>query len=220
MNYFSIAENMLLTIGVALLSVFAISQVSRSSQAQENIEEFEHLFDYATADIQDFEDVNHVLSNEIKDLAFLSQSEHRLSYSVENDKNLSASIDNPLGVLKIERLNISVPVYHGSRDTVLDKGAGWIAYTAPINKNGNIGIAAHRDSFFRPLKDVELGDVVEVSSLFGVRKFRVNKIQIVSPERVDVLKNSGVNQITLVTCYPFYFVGKAPKRFIVSALEI
>lgn len=220
MNYFSIAENMLLTIGVALLSAFAISQVSRFSQAQQSIEEFEHLFDYANAGVHDFEGVNYVLSSEIKDLAFQGQTEHRLSYSLENDKNLTASIDSPLGVLKIERLNINVPVYHGSRDTVLDKGAGWITYTAPIDKNGNIGIAAHRDSFFRPLKDVKLGDLVEVSSLFGARKYRVNKIQIVSPERVDVLKNSGVNQITLVTCYPFYFVGKAPKRFIVSALEI
>src|SRR4029453_10378226 len=84
-------------------------------------------------------------------------------------------------------------------------------------ETGNVGIAGHRDSFFRGLKDLSRDDLVKVTTLSGVYQYRVEDIQIVKPTNLLVLKDSSSPTLTLVTCYPFYYVGDAPKRFIVKA---
>lgn len=124
----------------------------------------------------------------------------------------------PEGVLRIPKFGLQVPVYEGTSDLTLNRGAGRIAGTAAIDStNGNIGIAAHRDGFFRPLKDIEVGDTVFIDTLTATREYTVSSLDIVEPDDVGVLKPTAGASITLVTCYPFYFVGSAPKRFIVKA---
>jgi len=126
----------------------------------------------------------------------------------------------PLGLLIIEDLNIQVPIYNGTDEHILDRGAGRIKGMAKMDEDGNLGISAHRDSFFRGLKDIEKGDIVLVQSAHGVEKYAVSDIRIVPKSDVSVLEPVDHKTLTLVTCYPFYHVGAAPKRFIVTALPV
>ena len=136
------------------------------------------------------------------------------------EEALKADFPPPLGLLVISDLNIEVPIYNGTEDHILNRGAGRIKGMAKMNENGNLGISAHRDSFFRGLKDIELGDVVLVQSAYGVEKYEVTDINIVPKEDVSVLAPVEQKTLTLVTCYPFYHVGAAPKRYIVTALPV
>jgi sortase A len=123
----------------------------------------------------------------------------------------------PLATLRLARLNIRVPVFEGTDELVLNRGVGWISGTARPGEPGNIGIAGHRDGFFRALKDASHGDTIELSTLRGTRVYAVDQIEIVTPDNVSVLQPRRVPSLTLVTCYPFYFVGDAPQRFILHA---
>ena len=125
--------------------------------------------------------------------------------------------DPPLGVLLIDHLDIQVPVYNGTDELTLNRGVGRIKGTARIDADGNLGIAGHRDSFFRPLKDIEVGDRMELKTAGGTVTYAVSSIEIVEPDDVSVLSPTLERTITLVTCYPFYYVGHAPKRYIVKA---
>jgi len=126
----------------------------------------------------------------------------------------------PLGVLRIGRLKIEVPILAGTSDVVLDRGVGHIEDTAAPGTPGNIGIAGHRDGFFRPLKDIALGDKLDVETVTGRSTYRVEKIWIVNPDDVSVLDPTETASVTLVTCYPFYFIGSAPQRLIVRAIAV
>lgn len=124
----------------------------------------------------------------------------------------------PEAVLRIPKLGLEVPIYEGTSDLTLNRGAGRISGTAEIDsETGNVGIAAHRDGFFRPLKDIKVGDAMFVDTVMATRQYRVTRLVIVDPSDVSVLDPTPASAITLVTCYPFYFVGSAPKRFIVHA---
>ena len=123
----------------------------------------------------------------------------------------------PLAVLRIPRLRFEAPVLEGTGEWTLDRAVGHIEGTARPGQGGNVGIAGHRDGFFRVLKDVAEGDVLELALPGEVRRFRVDRLSIVGPDDVGVLSPSPSERLTLVTCYPFYFVGPAPKRFIVEA---
>jgi sortase A len=123
----------------------------------------------------------------------------------------------PLAVLRIPRLRIEAPVLEGTDEIVLNRGLGHIDETAAPGADGNSGIAGHRDGFFRGLKDIVVGDVIELETLHGTDAYRVERTWIVNPEDVSVLDPTPTRSITLVTCYPFYFVGSAPQRFIVRA---
>jgi len=123
----------------------------------------------------------------------------------------------PLAVLRIPRLRIEAPVLEGTDEIVLNRGLGHIDETAAPGADGNSGIAGHRDGFFRGLKDIVVGDVIELETLHGTDAYRVERTWIVNPEDVSVLDPTATRSITLVTCYPFYFVGSAPQRFIVRA---
>jgi sortase A len=97
---------------------------------------------------------------------------------------------------------------------------GHIEDTAPPGTDGNTGIAGHRDGFFRVLKDITEGDTIELQTLAGRETYRVERTWIVEPEDVSVLDPTPSRSLTLVTCYPFYFVGSAPQRFIVRAVSV
>jgi sortase A len=123
----------------------------------------------------------------------------------------------PLAILRIPRINLEVAVLPGTDDFVLNRAVGHIAETAPPGAEGNSGLAGHRDGFFRGLKDIAPGDRIELETLKGRQTYEVERVWIVQPEDVSVLDPTPSQSLTLVTCYPFYFVGPAPQRFIVRA---
>jgi sortase A len=110
-------------------------------------------------------------------------------------------------------------VLRGTDDRTLDRAAGLIEDTAEPGTDGNSGIAGHRDGFFRGLKDIVPGDTIELDTLQGTDVYRVERTWVVNPEDVSVLDPMSIPTLTLVTCYPFYFYGAAPQRFIVRAVR-
>ncbi len=134
---------------------------------------------------------------------------------------LPAGVPNALiGRIDIQRLGVVVVVVEGTSDQSLRRAAGHIAGTALPGQPGNIGIAAHRDTFFRPLRNIHRGDIVTLTTLRGQYRYRVVSTKVVDPRNVAVLDSDGTEILTLVTCYPFYFIGSAPDRFIVRAARI
>ena len=131
--------------------------------------------------------------------------------------SLTANIPSPLGDLRIPSLKIEVPVLEGTGELTLNRGVGHIDGTPRPGEGGNIGVAGHRDGFFRGLKDVRVGDSVDLYTQNGYTRYVVDETLIVPPEDVSVLGPRSRPSITLVTCYPFYFVGSAPLRYIVHA---
>jgi sortase A len=125
-----------------------------------------------------------------------------------------------VGRLEIPRLGISTIVLEGIGGKTLRRGVGHIPETASPGAGGNVGLAAHRDSFFRGLKDIRKNDIIRLRTLEGSYQYRVEQTEIVTPEDTQVLADTGVPELTLVTCYPFYYVGSAPKRFIVRAQRV
>ena len=123
-----------------------------------------------------------------------------------------------LAILRIPRLKLEVPVYDGTSDAVLDLAAGRIEDTALPGTPGNVGIAAHRDGFFRVLKDIKEGDALVLDTPIATEQYRVEWIRITTPEDVSVIDPTPGPAVTLVGCYPFYHVGAAPQRFIVRAV--
>jgi sortase A len=153
-----------------------------------------------------------------------TNSETPVDFSLWDTKRIQAykesllkNFDPPLAVLRINPIELEVSVLEGTDEITLNRAVGHIAGTANISSNGNIGIAGHRDGFFRGLKDIKLGDVIEISTSREARNYTVDKIVIVKPEDVWVLDPRTSPSITLVTCYPFYFIGHAPDRYIVQA---
>jgi sortase A len=128
------------------------------------------------------------------------------------------SADEVLAVLRFRAGDVDVPVRYGSEETALRRGAGVIEGTAMPGSPGNVAIAAHRDTFFRGLKDLALGDQIQLVTRFRTQTYQVVDLSVVDPADVHVLADTGESVLTLVTCYPFYFVGNAPQRFIVRAV--
>ncbi|MGD1093952.1 MAG: class D sortase [Bryobacteraceae bacterium] len=122
--------------------------------------------------------------------------------------------------LEIPRIDLSVMVLEGVQAGTLGKGAGHIPGTAFPNDAGNVGIAAHRDSFFRKLRNIRTNDQVTLTTLQGSYQYAVDWTRVVEPTDVSVLSPSSDRILTLVTCYPFYYVGPAPQRFIVRAHRV
>ena len=145
---------------------------------------------------------------------FSDWSEKRIS---EYQESLVDASERPLAVLSIDSLNIKVPVYDGASDLNLNRGVARIKGTARIDEWDNLGIAGHRDGFFRGLQHIKPGDQIDLDTLTGQVRYRVTEITIVNPEDVYVLDPTDSRTLTLVTCYPFYFAGSAPQRYIVTA---
>jgi sortase A len=135
--------------------------------------------------------------------------------------SLNMNIAPPEAVLRVPRLNVEVPVLEGTSDAILNRGVGHIAGTALPGQVGNLAITGHRDGFFRPLKDIRSGDVIEVERADHghnqVDRYLVRSLSVVVPSDTSVLKPTFNSTLTLITCYPFYYVGSAPQRFVVQA---
>lgn len=135
------------------------------------------------------------------------------------EESLTKETSEILGILEIPRLKLEVPLYDGASDLHMDRGAARIEGTAMPGEPGNLGVAAHRDGYFRVLKDIELGDELMLTTANGLEEYVVLETRIVDPSAVEVLDPTDEQSVTLVTCYPFYFVGHAPERFIVRAVK-
>src|SRR5579863_9948759 len=122
-----------------------------------------------------------------------------------------------LGRMDIPRLGLSVAVLQGTNSRILRLGAGHIEGTPLPGEAGNSGIAGHRDTFFRELKDIRENDEVQFQTAIGLSRYAVDWVKVVTPDDLSVLAPSTESALTLVTCYPFYFVGPAPRRFVVRA---
>lgn len=133
------------------------------------------------------------------------------------EESLEVDVGRIVAILRIPKIGLEVPVFEGTDEITLNRGLGRIPGSARPGEGGNLGLAGHRDGFFRGLKDVELGDPLELETLEGTELYRVSEIKIVLPGSVEVLDPRPEPTVTLVTCYPFYFVGKAPKRYVVHA---
>jgi sortase A len=127
-------------------------------------------------------------------------------------------LDAPIAVLSIPRLRLTAPVFDGTGSTVMNRGLGRIAGTAALGTSGNLAIAGHRDGFFRVLKDIEPGDLIQIRTRRGEDIYAVVSRSVVNRRDTSVLQPTAFSVLTLVTCYPFYFVGDAPDRFIVKAV--
>jgi sortase A len=135
----------------------------------------------------------------------------------EYKASLAEHFDDPVAVLKVPKIHLEVPVFEGTDDRVLNRGAGRIEGSARVDDPGNVGIAGHRDGFFRGLKDVQVGDSIELETPDAMRTYITDSITVVNPDDVSVLQGGSQPAITLVTCFPFYVLGSAPQRYIVHA---
>lgn len=125
-----------------------------------------------------------------------------------------------IGEIRIGRLGLRAVITEGDSDAILDRGPGHLSDTPWIGRPGNVVIAGHRDTSFRPLRNVRAGDVIDVRSHSATKRYRVVSTRIVMPTDLSVLERGKTNSLTLLTCYPFGFIGHAPKRFAVRAVEI
>jgi len=133
------------------------------------------------------------------------------------EASLAQKKDAPLGILRIPKINLEVPVFGDTDEITLNRGVGRIQGTTHLGQAGNIGIAGHRDGFFRGLKDVGAGDLIELEVPGRTEQYVVTEVQIVHPEDTSVLLPTATPTLTLVTCFPFYYVGSAPERYVVKA---
>jgi sortase A len=125
-----------------------------------------------------------------------------------------------IGRIEIERLGVSAIVVEGDSASLLRQAVGHVPDTAMPGEQGNMALTAHRDTFFRPLRNIHEGDVITLETTGGQYQYEVKSTEIVSPAATEVLQSSGQQELTLITCYPFYFVGPAPQRFVVRADKI
>jgi sortase A len=135
-------------------------------------------------------------------------------------QSLTQHFERPLALLRISKIHLVAPVFNGTDDLTLNRGVGRIAGTARVGAKGNLGIAGHRDGFFRGLKDLRMGDKIDLVLPDRTETYVVDNIQIVDPANVGVLRPEPVFSLTLVTCYPFYFIGSAPQRYIVHGSQV
>lgn len=211
-------ERALLGSGLALVVIYGAARIESFIASRNAIQNFESASSSGRSEeshsAQEFSTSDEHAALELPDVDFSLWSGNR----IERFKaTLATQPQAPLAVLAIPKIGLEVPVFEGTDDLTLNHGAGRIAGTARPGEPGNIGIAGHRDSFFRGLKELTAGDEIRLRTLGGTDTYVVDQIQIVQPSDVSVLRTRPQPSLTLVTCYPFYYFGSAPQRYIVSA---
>ena len=193
-------------LGILLLITYASAGLQSESPSRSIVDRFDSLHKIGSGKTLDSEGVDFTLWSPKRIHAYL--------------ESLRSKRGQPIAVLRIPKIHLKVPVFNGTDGLTLDRGVGRIAGTAEIGQSGNVGIAGHRDGFFRGLKDVGPGDAIELVARGKTIHFVIERTQIVQRKDVSVLTDMGVPSLTLVTCFPFYFVGSAPQRFIVHASAV
>lgn len=206
MNPFENAERVLLTAGLLLLGFCAVAYVGGRTHARVAVNTFKSDVVHLDGAVSDRDGLSRL------DKALWSDKRIR-DYEASSAKHFAS----PIALLQIPRLRLEVPVFDGTDDLTLNRGVGRIIGTARPDEDGNIAIAGHRDGFFRVLKDIAPTDTLQLVTKSGVHTYLVDYLRIVSPEDVSVLRTTESPSVTLVTCYPFYLIGSAPKRFIIHA---
>ncbi|HXJ86640.1 MAG TPA: class D sortase [Candidatus Binatia bacterium] len=202
-------ELALLIVGVLLIGVFIAAHIHRTVLSRAAVARFEALNTERPAD-----DLGRTSLDRRFKFDFTLWDEKRVQ---AYEHSLAQHFDPPLAVLRIAKVHLEVPVLDGVDDLTLNRGVGYIPGTSAPGDAGNIGIAGHRDGFFRVLKDVSSGDMIELETAEQISIYRVDQIVIVDKHDASVLRPTPVPSLTLVTCYPFYYIGSAPKRYIVIA---
>jgi sortase A len=200
------AERSLLCFGSLLLAIYAMAVIHRIVLSRAELQAY-------TREVNSTEPAHFALpAGEDPDVRLWSER-RREDYQA----SLAAHFAPAIAVLRIPRIHLQVPVLDGTDELTLNRGVGHIVGTANPGADGNMAIAGHRDGFFRGLKDVGVGDRIEMEAPGGMEVYVIDRITIVDPSDVSVLEPTPSNALTLVTCYPFYFVGSAPQRYIVRA---
>lgn len=125
-----------------------------------------------------------------------------------------------VGRIDIPRLDLSAVVFEGTSDDTLSRGVGHLRGSAGPGEHGNLVLAGHRDTFFRELRNIRQGDEVNIMGPNGEFAYQVESTAIVEPDQTEVLKPGDGSTLTLITCYPFRYIGNAPQRFIVRATKV
>jgi sortase A len=198
----------MLIVGVVLTAIFAAAHLHKRILSRAAVEHFKTL---DTRPAPEKKTVS--FADKRFSFDFALWSKHKIT---AYEQSLSEHLESPLAVLRIHKVNLEVPVLAGTDDLTLNRGVGLIENMARPGERGNVGIAGHRDSFFRVLKDVGPGDAIELETPDRVDIYRVEQILIVKKDDATVLQPTPLPRLTLVTCYPFYFIGSSPKRYIVQ----
>jgi sortase A len=203
-------ERLLLVLGLALLALYVATRIHSAVLSRAAVLSFE---------------ASQTQSSVRQEPSGGGQGSFRVDFSLWSEQRIHAykqslaqHFDQPLALLRVARIELEVPVLDGTDDLTLNRGVGRIVGTARPGARGNIGIAGHRDGFFRGLKDLKVGDTIDLVMRDRTDTYAVDEIQIVNPDNIRVLRAGTTPSLTLVTCYPFYFVGSAPQRYIVHAL--
>jgi sortase A len=204
------AERVLFLIGLTFLTLWGGARICGALSSRAAIKRFE--MDQAQASAESSWPVSELTSSLRVDSALWS-----LKRTHAYEESLTTKVNRPIAVLRIPHIQLEVPVYDGTNDLILNRGVGRILGTARVGEIGNLGIAGHRDGFFRGLKDLAPDDEIDLDRIGQLDIYVVEKIEIVNPEDVSVLAPTPAPTLTLVTCFPFYFVGSAPQRYIVTA---
>lgn len=208
-------KRVFLAVGFALLAFYAGARIHRSVMSRVSMQQFEELKRAARDNAPEEDGPTRVEAERTAakpDFALWSGGRIKAF-----EDSLKLRLEPPLAILRIPRLKLEVPMLNGTDDITLNRGVGWIEGTAQIGEDGNIGIAGHRDGFFRALKDIKVGDRVDLEGPQRIEAYIVDQLLIVKPSDVSVLLPRPKPSLTLVTCYPFYFIGGAPERYIVHA---
>src|SRR5271163_3408697 len=207
-----VLANLLLVLGLTLLVLYGSARIRGLLMSQAAVKQFEEQKRSASTNRADSEP-----GEKTSPPDFLWWSENRIR---AYQSSLGEHLAPPSAVLRIPKIRLEVPVLEGTDDLTLNRGVGRIQGTARVGEDGNIGIAGHRDGFFRGLKNIQVGDKLQMEALDGTMTYEVDQIKIVKPSDVEVLDRRSKPSLTLVTCYPFYFIGSAPERYIVHASRI
>ena len=193
--------------GIALLTVFSQAWADNGEQAEEGSATQHPVW------IQDPYSGENFLTY-VREPDYSLWNKARIE---DYEESIQVEASPPLGILTIDSVNIQVPIYNGTEEFNLNRGAGRVKGMARMDGDGNLAISSHRDGFFRGLKDIKVGDEILVQTTKGVEIYEVSSVTIVPKEDISPLDPTTEKTLTLITCYPFYFVGHAPKRWIVKA---
>jgi sortase A len=200
-------ERLLLVAGLLMLGAYAIARIHGEVFSRAEVQRFMTLR-------ARWQEGTPRLGMGTESPDFSLWSEKRIK---QYQESLAAAFSPAVAVLRIPKIHLEVPVLRGTDDLTLNRAVGLIAGTALPGEDGNLGIAGHRDGFFRGLKDLRVGDPIELVTESKINTYIIDRIVIVDPSDVSVLARRPRTSVTLVTCYPFYFVGSAPQRYIVQA---
>jgi sortase A len=200
-------EHLLLIVGALMLAFYVAARLDQATLSDAELHGFKSRRVVSAAEPRQ-------VAPNAANPDFSLWSERRIR---DYQESLAAHFAPAIAILRISKIQLEVPVLEGTDDLSLNRGVGHVVSTDDSGRNDNMAIAGHRDGFFRGLKDVGLGDMIEIDTPERTDTYVIDRITIVDPNDVSVLQARPFKSLTLITCYPFYFVGSAPKRFIVQA---